>query len=77
MCEDTIGVIISHKSKTDRKYTDQKRKTERTNNYLQNITQKTKDRTTRTPLKPVNSVSAPVERAQLRLPQRKHIRGHL
>ena len=43
--EDTKGVIRSFKSKTD----NTKRK--RTNKYLQNATQKTKDRTTRSPLK--------------------------
>ena len=46
--EDTEGVIRSRKSKKDRQY-NAKRK--RTNNDQQNITQKTKDRATRTPLK--------------------------
>jgi hypothetical protein len=44
---DTKGVIRSRKS-NDRQYNDQMK---RTNNNLQNNTQKTKDRATRTPLK--------------------------
>jgi hypothetical protein len=40
----------SRKSK-DRQYNGQKKKDKKTNNYLQNITQNTKDRPTRTPLK--------------------------
>jgi len=42
------GVIRSHKSKKDRLH---KKKDKRTNNDLQSIAQKTKDRATRTPLK--------------------------
>ena len=45
MFEDTNGVIINHTSK-DRQQNDQKRKHKGSNNDLQNITQKTKDRTT-------------------------------
>jgi hypothetical protein len=48
--EDTKGIIGICKSK-DRQHNGQKKKDERTNNDLQNITQKTKDRVTRTPLK--------------------------
>ena len=48
--EDTKGVIISLKSKKDKQYNEQKNKDKRTNNDLQNITQKTKDRATRIPL---------------------------
>jgi hypothetical protein len=44
--EVTKGVIRSHKSKKGIQYTGQK-----TNNGLQNIKQKNKDRATRTPLK--------------------------
>ena len=51
MFEDTKGVIRSHKSK-DRQYNGQMKNYKRTNNDLQNITKKTKDRATRTPLKP-------------------------
>ena len=51
MFEDTKRVIRSHKSK-DRQYNGQMKKYKRTNNDLQNITKKTKDRATRTPLKP-------------------------
>ena len=40
-----------HKSKKDKWHNDQKKKNERINNDLQNITHKTKDRVTRTPLK--------------------------
>ena len=43
--EDAKGVIRSRKSKC-RQYNDQKKKYKRTNNDLQNITQKTKDQTT-------------------------------
>jgi hypothetical protein len=48
--EDTKGIIRICKSK-DRQHNGQKKKDERTNNDLQNITQKTKDRVTQTPLK--------------------------
>jgi hypothetical protein len=48
--EDTKGVIRSHKSK-DRQHNGQKKKNQRTNNDLQNITQKTKDQATWTSLK--------------------------
>ena len=41
----------SRKSKKDRQYNGQKTKYKRTNNDLQNITEKTKHQTTRTPLK--------------------------
>jgi hypothetical protein len=54
--EDTKEVIRFRKSKKNRQHNDQKKTEKRTNNDLQNITQKTKDRVTRTPLKPgVNS----------------------
>jgi len=49
--EDTKGVIRIRKSKKGRQHNGQKKKDKRTNNYLQNITQKTKDRVTQTPLK--------------------------
>ena len=45
--EDTIGVIRSHKSK-DRHYNGQKQKRQKDKQDLQNTTQKTKDRATRT-----------------------------
>jgi hypothetical protein len=48
--EDTKGVIRIRKTK-DRQHNGQKKKDKRTNNYLQNMTQKTKDRVTRTPIK--------------------------
>jgi hypothetical protein len=44
--EDTKGVIRIRKSKKDRQHNGQKKKDKRTNNDLQNITQKTKDRVT-------------------------------
>ena len=47
--EDTKGVI-RRKSKKDRQWNDQTKKNKETNNDLQNITQKTKDRETRTHL---------------------------
>ena len=49
--EDTKGVIRIRKSKKGRQHNDQKKKDKRTNNDLQNIAHKTKDRVTRTPLK--------------------------
>ena len=52
---DTKGIIGIHKSKKDRQHNGQ---TKRTDNNLQNTTQKTKDRATRTPLKQeMNSVA--------------------
>ena len=48
--EDTKGVIRIRTSK-DRQHNGQKKKEKKTNNDLQNITQKTKDRVTQTPLK--------------------------
>ena len=47
--EDTKGVTRSRKSKKERQYNSQMK---RTNNDLQNIIQKTKYRATHTPLKP-------------------------
>jgi len=49
--EDTKGVIRSRKSEMDRQYNGQKKKDKKRNNDLQNITQKIKDRATRTALK--------------------------
>jgi len=49
--EDTNGVIKICNSKKDRHHNDQTKKDKRTNNNLQNITHKSKDRITRTPLK--------------------------
>jgi hypothetical protein len=49
MLEDTKGAIRSYKSK-DREYNGQMKKDKWTNNDLQNTTQKTKYRGTRTPL---------------------------
>ena len=51
--EDTKWVIRVRKSKKERHYNGQKKKDKRTNNDLQNITHKTKDRVTRTPRKTV------------------------
>ena len=48
--EDTKGVIRILKSK-DRQHNEPKKKYKRTNNDLQTITHKTKDRVTQTPLK--------------------------
>ena len=48
--EDTRGTIRIWKSK-DRHYNGHKKKDKKTNNDLQNITHKTKDQATRTPLK--------------------------
>jgi hypothetical protein len=49
--EDTEGINRIRKSKKDRQHNGQKRKDNRTNNDLQRITHKTKDRATRTRLK--------------------------
>ena len=46
--DDTKGVIGIRKSKKDRQHRGQKKKVKRTNNDLQNITLKTKDRVTPT-----------------------------
>ena len=48
--EDTKQIIRIRKSKKDRQHNDQTKKYKGTNNDLQNITQKIKDRATRTPL---------------------------
>ena len=48
MFEDTKWVIKIRNSKKDRQKNGQKKKDKRTNNDLQNTTQKTKDRVTRT-----------------------------
>jgi hypothetical protein len=49
-------VIRSLKSKKYRQYNGEMKNNKRTNNDLQNITQKTKDRVTRTPLKTNNDL---------------------
>ena len=51
--EDTKGVIGIRKLKKDRQHNGQKKKGKRTNNDPHNMTHKTKNRVTRTPLKPV------------------------
>ena len=58
--EDTKGVIRIRKSKKDRQHNGHKKKYKMTNNDLQNIAHKAKDRVTRTPQKPVLSSGAPV-----------------
>ena len=50
--EDTNGIVRSEKWKKDEQFNCQMKKDIMTNNDLQNNTQKTKDRVTRTPLKP-------------------------
>ena len=49
--DDTKVVIRSRKSKKNRQYNDHKKVDKKTNNDLQNTTQKTKNLGTRTPLK--------------------------
>jgi len=49
--QDTKAIIRSQKSKKGRYCNGQKKNDKRTNNYLQNNTQKTKDLATQTPLK--------------------------
>ena len=51
--EDTKRVIRIRKSKKNRQQNGLKKRDKRINNDLQNTTQKTKDRVTRTPLKKV------------------------
>jgi hypothetical protein len=58
--EDTKGVIRSRKSK-DKQNNGQRKRTKWTSNDLQNITQKTKDRSTRTPLKTGDELGCPEE----------------
>jgi hypothetical protein len=48
--EDTKGVIRIRKSKEERQHNDNKKQNNMANNDLQNTTQKTKERATRTPL---------------------------
>ena len=57
--EDTQGQITIRKSKKGRQHNDQTKRYKRTNNDLQNITHKTKDRVTRTPLKTRLNSGAP------------------
>ena len=59
--EDTKGVMRIRKLKQDRQQNGQKKIDKRTNNNLQNIAQKTKDRVTRTLLKPGVNSGAPEE----------------
>ena len=54
--EDTKEVIRIRISKKDRQHNVQNKKDKGTHNDLQNITQKTKDRVTRTPLKTLVSL---------------------
>ena len=49
--EDTKGILRIRKSKKDRQHNGQKKKDKMTNNDLQNITHKPKERVTRTLLK--------------------------
>ena len=48
--DDSKGITTSCKSEKDRQYNGQMKKDKRSNNDLQKIAQKTKDRVTRTPL---------------------------
>ena len=57
--EDSKGIIRIRKSKNDRQHNGQKKKDKRTNNDLQIISHKTKDRVTRTPLKTGVNSGAP------------------
>ena len=54
--EDAKEVIRIRVSKKNRQHNGQKKKYQRTNNDLQNTTQKSKDRATRTPLKIVGEL---------------------
>ena len=57
--EDTKGVIRIRISKKNRQHNGQKKKDKRTNNDLQNTSQKTKDRATQIPLKSGMNTGAP------------------
>ena len=57
--KDTKGEIRSRKSKKDRHCYDQRKRRKGKNNYIQNITQKTKDRVTWTHLKQGMNSCAP------------------
>jgi hypothetical protein len=57
--EDSKGIIRIRKSKNNRQHNGQKKKDKRTNNDLQNISYKTKDRVTRIPLKTGVNSGAP------------------
>ena len=57
--EDNKGGIRSRYPKKDRQYNGQKKNDKRTNKDLQNITQKTKNRATRTPLKTGSELRCP------------------
>jgi hypothetical protein len=57
--DDTKWVIRIRKSKKDSQQNGQMKKDKRTNNDLQNITHKTKDRVTRTPLQTGATSGAP------------------
>ena len=61
--EDTKVVIRIHILKKDRQHNDQRKRDTRTHKDLPNITQKTKDRVTQTPLKPGMYPGCPEERA--------------
>ena len=55
----SIRIRIHCISKKGKQHNGQKKKDKRTNNHIQNSTQKTKDQATRTPLKPGMNSSAP------------------
>ena len=57
--QDIKGVIRIRESKKDRQHNAQKKGDKRTNNDIRDITQKTKDRVTQTPLKTVVNSGAP------------------
>jgi hypothetical protein len=57
--ENTKGVIIIRKSNKNRQHNNQQKRDKVTNNDLKNITQKTKDRVSWTPLKHVLKSGAP------------------
>ena len=57
--EDTQGEITIRKSKKGRQHNGQTKRYKRTNNDLQNTTQKTIDLVTRTPLRPGVNSGAP------------------
>jgi len=58
-CANNKNSFYSEKKKKGRQYDGQKKKNKRTNNNLQNITQKTKDRATQTSLKTGVNSGAP------------------
>ena len=66
---DTKGEIRSRQSKKEGHCNGQMKKDKRTNNYIKNTTQKTKDRATRTPLKTEGEPHNTCVKKRLKIPK--------